>query len=102
MAQKSKILAPVTIDTAGTREAITALELGALSVVIQADSLNTGKIYVGDSTVTSANGIEVAAGEAFVLTPAEGDKEVILSDIYVDTETNGNVVRIQYLSSRGA
>lgn len=101
MAQKSKVLTAVTIATSGTRQAITALDRNAVSIMIQADSLNTGKIYIGDSTVTTSNGIELAAGETFVLTPDIGDKEIILSDIYLDTQTNGNVARIQYLSSRG-
>jgi len=58
---------------------------------------------VGDSTVSSANGIELAAGECISI---EGEElrgnflEVDLADIYVDTETNGNVVRVAYMARR--
>lgn len=102
MSQKTKILTAVTISSAGTRQQITTSNIAAMSVIIQADSLNTGKIYIGDSTVTSSNGIELSAGDSFILNPEFlGEREVTLSDIYVDTETNDNIARIQYLTSRG-
>lgn len=103
MAQKSKILTPITIASAGTRQQITASDIAAYSIIFQADDLNTGKVYVGDSTVTSANGIELAPGETYGIDAAEiGDREIILSDFWVDTQTNGNVIKIQYLTSRGS
>ncbi len=103
MAQKSKILAPVTIASAGTRQQITASEIAVYSVIFQADDLNTGDIYIGDSTITAANGIELAAGETYVIDAVDvGEREIILSDFWVDTETNNNVLKIQYLTVRGS
>lgn len=103
MAQKTKIFTAVTIATAGTRQQLTATSTAVLSVIVQADSLNTGKIYVGDSSVSSSSGIELAAGEAFVIEPQYfGDNEINLSDIYLDTATNNNVARIQYITVRGS
>lgn len=99
MIAKLYTLSPVTINTAGTREAISGSSVLCYSVIISADKLNTGNVYVGDSSVSSSNGEELAAGESIILTADElfnGNIEIDLADIYVDTQTNNNVVRIQY------
>lgn len=103
MTQKAKILTSVTIAIAGTRQQITSTDMAVYSVVIQADLLNTGNVYIGDSIVSSSNGIELAAGDSYIVEAQDlGDQEINLSDFYVDTDTNGNVVRIQYLGVRGS
>lgn len=98
-------LTPVTIDTAGTREAISGSSVRCKSVIISADSLNTGKVYVGDSSVSSTNGVELSAGEDIILDAdylGNAEDELDLSDIYVDTASNGNKVRIQYFTRKPA
>lgn len=104
MAQLSKILAPVTVATAGTRVQITSSKLGASGIIFQANSANTGKIYIGDNTVTSSNGMAIGPGESFTITSqsidGNMDAELILSDFYVDADTSGNSIRIQYLTVR--
>jgi hypothetical protein len=103
MAQKSIILTPITIAAAGTRQRLTSTSTGIYAIIFQADDLNTGKIYVGDSSVSSSNGVSLAAGDVYVIEASDfGDKELDLSDYYVDTATNGNVVKIQYLTVRAS
>ena len=103
MAQKMFTLAAVTITTAGSRQAISATPTPTTSVIIEADPTNTGYVYVGDDSVSSSNGSALLPGESLsVDTDVTGHaaEEVYLSDIYVDTATNGNKVRIQYLKRR--
>jgi len=104
MAQKSRPLAPVTVSVAGTRVQITSSASGCGGIIFQANSANTGKIYVGDSTVTSSNGIAIGPGESYTIASQslDGvmDAELILSDYYLDADTSGNSCRIQYLTVR--
>lgn len=104
MAQISKILSPVSVVTAGTPVQITPTKLGCSGIVFQAHPSNSGKIYVGDSTVTSANGISIGPGESFAISSqsidGNMDAELILSDYWVDADTSGNIVKIQYLTVR--
>lgn len=51
-----------TTSTAGTRTNLG--DTSCLSVTVKALAANTGKIYVGDGSVTSANGLELSAGES--------------------------------------
>lgn len=103
MAQKFYVLSQQTIDTAGTREAVSADALPVSAVVVQAPSTNSGNIFVGDSTVSSSKGLALAAGESITITSSLVNgthEELILSDIYVDTATNGNKVQVSYLARR--
>lgn len=104
MAIKLHTLASVTVTTAGTRVQITNnLGLAASSIIISASTDNVGKIYVGDNSVTNLNGTELEAGDSIQIS---GDnirgiaEELFLSDIYIDSETNNNVAKIQYLKRR--
>lgn len=99
MAQKLFTLAAITISTAGTRQAISSTAVPVASYLIEADASNTGKVYVGDSTVASTNGVALSAGESLSAESHEDD-ELDLSDVYVDTATNGNKVRVQYIKRR--
>lgn len=80
---KTVTISPVTVTTAGTRKQIFATSLAVKSVIIQADNLNTGKVYIGDSTVSSSNGVELAARESLTITPADagGTKKMIPFDV---------------------
>lgn len=101
---KIKQLSVVTIASAGTAVQVTSQDISTPAAYVQADSLNTGKVYVGDADVDSTNGIELAAGESVTLDGTaflRGDAtKFILSDIWVDTATNGNKVRVSYLVER--
>lgn len=74
-----------TVATAGTAEALAA-STTVKSVVIKALYSNTGTVYVGDSSVSSTTGIELAAGDSVAL---EIDD---LSKIYLDVSVSGEGV----------
>ena len=94
----------LTIPTAGTAVQIVPTAIQAHSISFEADNLNTGKIYIGRTDVDENNYITaLAKGEQLELEAAllRGNSEVfILSDYFVDTETNGNTVHVSYQHSR--
>jgi len=103
MALQVFLLPAVTVATAGTAVQITALNRATMSVLVQASKDNVGRIFVGDSTVDSSNGIELDPGEAKEITPEEvgrSSEEVILSDIFVDSQFDADSVRIAFLGRR--
>lgn len=71
-----------TVTTAGTRVAL-GTDVVNSSLIIKADPANTGKIYVGDVTVTSSNGFILAAGDQIII-----DEAGRLMDIYIDASAN--------------
>jgi hypothetical protein len=73
-----------TIDTGGTAE---ALAIAFEEVVIRAMSGNSGYIYVGDSSVDSTNGFELAAGQALTISGYHA-----ASTIYLDTSSDGDKI----------
>ncbi len=89
------------VTTAGTRVTLVASNLFTASVIIQAKCANTGFIYVGDSTVTSANGIRLSACDKLSLTfdavPGKADPLDLLK-VYIDASVNGEGVNLLYTS----
>lgn len=81
-----------TVTTAGTRVRLTATPTPLSSgVTVRArggsvGTANTGLIYVGSLTVTSANGFVLAPGESKFIETRD------LSTIYIDAGTNGDQV----------
>lgn len=90
--------------TNGVATKLSSLQLFASSVVIYADTLNTGNVYLGGSNVTTANGIPIAKNMSqnisYELVYGTNGK-VDLSTIYMDTDTSGNLVRIIYIQWDG-
>jgi hypothetical protein len=80
-----------TVTTAGVREALGA-STSIKSVYIRATSTNTGLIYVGGVTVTSANGISLAANDSVELSIAN------LATVYLDSSVNGEGVGYTYFA----
>lgn len=79
-----------TVAAAGTAVAVGK---GAIkSVVIKAKAGNGGNIFVGISTVDSADGYILDAGEWISMDVAD------LSDVYIDTDNNGDGV--SYLATK--
>ena len=103
MALKLVPLGVVTVTTAATAVPLTSTARPASTIFIQADKLNAGDIYVGDSTVDSTNGIVLEPGATL---PLSGDQirgiteGLILSDIFIDADTDGNSVRVYFLARR--
>lgn len=101
--QKLTQLAPVTITTAGTRVSVSSSAIATSLVTVVADSLNTGKIYLGDETVSSSNGIELSAGQSVSIAASDvrGNSDgVLLSDLWLDSASNGNKARVFYFRGR--
>lgn len=103
MAQKLFTGSVVTVASAGTAEQIDSTQIPVTSIFIEASDTNTGNIYIGDSTVSSSDGIPLAAGQSLSLgsdmIPRQAD-ELYLSDLYIDADTNGNEARISYIKRR--
>lgn len=94
----------VTVTTAGTRVRITASDIPVASVYIEALDGNSGKMYVGDLTVsstkytsslTAGNGVTVQGPNVRGI-----EEEFYLSDFYIDASVNGEKVLVSYLKRR--
>jgi len=99
---KTKLL-PIeqkTITTAGTRvQCNSGTSRQATTVILQALTGNSGNVFVGDSTVAAAAGIQLAPGASITLNADEDleneDKTYIdLADLWFDTATNGNKINV--------
>lgn len=97
MAMQITTFPPVTIASGGVAVRISNLNLWVTSVTIEAAFTNVSKINVGDSTVTSSNGIEVTPGDTCAIEAPDGARnmaEMLLSDIWVVSATAGDSVRV--------
>lgn len=93
----------ITVTTAGTAVPISTTEEHVHSISIQAQSDNSGVLYVGDSSVASTTGQELGAGEVYVINAFDKPynlEELDLQDIYIDAATNGDVARIAVVKKR--
>jgi hypothetical protein len=99
MAKKRTLVALVkTVTLAGTAEALVATETWVRKLSIKALAANAGVVYVGTSTVSSADGYQLAAGVELPLTdllPDEGSN-FKLDEIYIDSDNNGDGVCFLY------
>ena len=77
------------VTAAGTAEALGSTQK-CNWVAIAAKSTNTGKIYVGGTTVDSTRGIPLAADESISI-PASN-----IASVYIDADTNGEGVTFMY------
>ena len=66
------------------------------SVLLQADSANTGSVYVGGADVSANDGIPLAPGESFELAvdPARGLEAFSMDSLSVLSASDSNIVRI--------
>jgi hypothetical protein len=82
------------VTTAGQRVALAASRTPIRWIVIHAKSGNGNVIYVGDDSVTSANGFILAANQFTPRLPIDD-----LSKIYLDAAVNGEGVT--WLAGKG-
>ena len=75
-----------TVTTAGTQLALASSQIVTHGVRIKALVGNTNNVYVGDSSVSSATGYVLDAGEELYL------QIVNLATVYIDVDTNGEGV----------
>jgi hypothetical protein len=83
------------INTAGTAEQVDSAGPLVTSVIVKADDDNTGLIFIGDSAVSSTNGISLRPGNQIEIEDTDG---IDLSQLWADTDTNGDRVDIFYQS----
>lgn len=92
-------LSPKT-TTNGVATALSATQIFCASVIIYADNLNTGNVYIGGPSVSVSNGIPLRANQSQNLSYDlvwGGNGKIDLSKIYLDTDQTGNAVRIVYV-----
>ena len=99
MAQVKLTQVMKTVTLAGTAEALTATSKLVVSIMIQAEATNTGKIFVGDSDVSSVLYAGcITAGNTLTIEPpvmgGAGAFEFDLSTIYIDSEVNTDGVSV--------
>ena len=96
--------AAVNVVTPGTEVQIDTEKRPCTSIIIQAKNSNTGLIYVGDSTVSSANGLELNPGEALEIVGDDRNDgqadETVLADLWIDAAVGGEGVKIAYYKKR--
>jgi len=89
---------PIIIAASNVAQPIAAVSRPVTSVIVQADSGNSANVYVGDSTVTTSNGLEIPPGATVDATGDNvgrgGDDEMMSGDIFVISGTAGMKVRI--------
>lgn len=86
------------VTTAGTRIPFTATApTGARLIIIQANSGNTGVIYIGDITVSSTVfGVKLAAGVSIAIANDGNDAKFDLSQFYADAGTSNDGFSVLY------
>lgn len=98
MAILLRTLPEVTVATPGTRVALYTSNLMVYCVSVQSLPSNTGTHYIGDSTVSSSNGVTFAAGDVAEIDGPPGirggQEQFDLSTIYVDATVGGTKFRI--------
>lgn len=95
---------PITIATAGVAVQVAADTTIVKSIIFEADPSNSGLVYIGGSNVTSSNGNALNAEQTLEITPDDqrgNAQEFDLSGFWVDSATNGNVVRVSYTRKKG-
>ena len=93
-----------SVTTAGTRVTLVAATTETAEVVIRANPLNTGNIFLGGADVSSTVGYILKPGESFSFSQlrdltAGATRENYMIDllsIYLDSEVNGEGVRALY------
>jgi hypothetical protein len=100
------VIGKKTVATAGTRvQLIATTPTKAQGVCIQALSSNTGKIYIGDSTVVGSTlvgcgyvlGIPAGAVIPGFSTTIQASNALDVSQFYIDADVNGEGVLVSYI-----
>lgn len=97
MAVQLSTYPPVTIASGGTAVPLSATPTYVTSVTIQAAFTNVSKLSLGDSTVTSARGIEIPPGDTATIDGPVGRfgiEEFLISTVYVVSATTNDSCRV--------
>src|SRR3990167_361446 len=92
------------VTTAGTREQLTTAGRNVQDVTIQVESDNTGRVYVGDSLVSSSNCFaSLGAGSSATISGADfglADAMIDLTEIWLDVGTSTDGVFCGYVERK--
>jgi len=91
------------VTTAGTRVALASAKTMTTHAIIKARANNSGVVYVGGADVAAANGYHLAANAEVKLSDLVGsgtNESFNLADVYIDAATNGDGVRVIYVTDR--
>jgi len=97
MAVKVKTIQVVTVETAGQRKPLSDSPMMVYGASVQSLRTNTGYQYIGDDSVTSANGQEFGPSDVVEIDgppSAKGQEQFDLAEIYVDSSTDAAEFRI--------
>lgn len=86
-----------TVTTAGTRLPVSTTSQFSRLVIIQANTGNSGNIFLGDSTVSSSVfGVKLVAGASVTFGNGGYDAKFDLSQFYADTSNSGDGYSVLY------
>lgn len=98
----------ITVPTAGTPVQVSTTRIPAHAILIEALWTNTGRVYIGDSTLV----VGTKTGLLNVLPPPTGNmfpavsagipaapNGLDLSQIWIDVQTNGEGVLVSYIQN---
>lgn len=88
----------VSTVTAGVRVPLSATKKYVNKLWVKAKSVNTGLIFIGDSTVSSTVGFVLSAKEEIDLFAvyAKDNYVVDLNEIYIDSSVNAEGISVAY------
>ena len=91
-------IAERAVATAGTAVPLVSAPVSnAIKAYITVPSSNTGSIFIGDSGVSTTEGIEIPKGTTFVL-DAPQNELLDLASIYANAGTNGDKFKVTYFA----
>jgi hypothetical protein len=100
-----KSLGKITVTTGGTPVQVSTTRVGANSIMFQQIPGNTGKMYIGDSTLVKATLVGVHAVlpipttnilPSYTATIVEAPAGLNAAEFWVDAEVNGEGVLVSY------
>jgi hypothetical protein len=84
-----------TCPSSGNK-AISSAQIKAAQVIVMAAAANTGKVYVGGSTVTSTEGVYLNAGDSVNFAPRGTTDAYDLSAIYFACAQSADTITYTY------
>lgn len=81
-----------TVASAGTAEQLTGTSIACVKIIMTAEDDNTGKIYYGDSSVSSSQGDYLFPAQKITLDIDD------VSKVYIDAETSTDGVKFTYFT----
>ena len=87
----------VDVVTAGTAVPLSATQIAAAWVFVQAKAANTGKIHVGSSAVSSTSKqVELSATDGYTFPTSSVPNIYDLQEIFIDADNDGEGAWVGY------